>query len=348
MNKINEYIIFIFVETFASILIGISIISFILYYYNYDVIKGLEMLLISGFQNVFNIEYMLGRSTFIILTALAFSIPFLCGLFNIGGEGQMYLGGLVCLVIAFYFQNPLLAIILGGLAGVALALIAVLIRIYRGGSEVIATIMLNWILYFLVIYLVITQLYDRLVPHESVKVPKGIRLGSIDIGFLELNTIFIIAIIFVILIYLFLNYTKIGYEIKVVGYSRKTAEYAGININKVYIYSMSIGGFSAGLSGALNVIGYTYFIDSLLSSMYGLGFIGIGVALMGRNNPIGIIFAGIFFSNLVIGGQNMQTSIGVAKELTDALIGILIIALAFPLAYRMLLRYIKIRKGVHE
>jgi simple sugar transport system permease protein len=82
--------------------------------------------------------------------------------------------------------------------------------------------------------------------------------------------------------------------------------------------------------------------------MYGLGFIGIGVALMGRNNPIGIIFAGIFFSNLVIGGQNMQTSIGVAKELTDALIGILIIALAFPLAYRMLLRYIKIRKGVHE
>jgi len=331
------------IEIIGSIGIGLLAGGIILTLLGYDPFEGLSLLLFGGFGDI---DYLLSRATFIMMTGLAFAIPMLSGFFNIGGEGQMYVGGLVSLLVAVYTGNGILALIVGGLAGALLGLAISALKVYRGVNEVITAIMLNWTFYYILIYLITSKFYDPLAPHESVKVPALARFGVIELGGSRIHIIFFISLALVLLAYYLLFFTKLGYEIRVAGLSPKTARYAGINPNRAILYSMFLGGLFAGFSGALNVLGFTYYIDNLLTCMHGIGFDGIGVALMGRNHPIGIIFSSIFFSMLILGGQTMQIVINAPKELADTLSGIIIIALALPYTYRMLISYIRTRRLV--
>ena len=329
----------IILEIVGSIGAGVAVGSVLLHVLGYNARDALYLLLISGYASP---DYLLSRATFIMMTGLAFAIPLLAGLFNIGGEGQMYLGGLIALLTAITIPNPVVALLAGGLAGAALGLFIAALRVYRGVNEVITAIMLNWTLYYVTIYLITNRFYDPLAPHESIKVPIQARFGVIR----GLHLIFPIAIVLTLLSYYVLYHTRIGYEIRVSGLAPKAARYAGFNPERAMLYSMGLGGLFAGFAGALNVLGFTYYIDTLLTTMFGMGFDGIGVALMGRCHPIGIILSSIFFSSLIIGGQNMQLALNAPKEVADTLSGIIIIALSLPYAYRMILNYVRARRLV--
>ncbi|AEC51232.1 ribose ABC transporter, permease protein [Pyrococcus sp. NA2] len=286
-----------------------------------------------------NINYLLNKSTPLIMTGLAFSIPSIAGVFNIGGESQLYVGAFLGLLVAYYTGNAIIAIIVGSLAGALLGLFIGILRVYRGINEVITAIMVNWIFYYLIAYLIASRFYNPEVSHESVPVPKSARIPSIG----DLSLIFIIAVAVAIAYYYLLYFTDIGYKLRVSGISPASARYAGFDPNKSILVSMFLGGMAAGLGGVLLVLGVTYSIDDTLTAIYGLGFTGIGIGLLGRNHPIGIIFSSLFLSGLLIGGQWVELKTGAPPELADTLIGVIVIALAIPYAYRMLMK--RIREG---
>lgn len=194
--------------------------------------------------------------------------------------------------------------------------------------------MINWTMFYILAYLISAKYHDPKNPHESVPVPSEARIGGI----------FIIAVLIAILYYYLLNFTELGYKLRVSGLSPKSARYAGFNPSKLILSSMLLGGLAAGLGGALLVLGITYAIDDTLSTVYGVGFTGIGIGLLGRNNPIGIIFSGIFMSGLIIGGQWVELKTGAPPELADTLVGVIVITLAVPQLYREIFKRIRREK----
>ncbi len=338
--RYEEYLVIV-IETLASAIIGFSIGALVLYILGFNPAKIYLILFSKGLSNP---DYLLSKSTPIMLTGLAFAIPMLAGVFNIGGEGQLYIGALISLIVVTSTHNSALGILAGMVAGAALGTFKAVLKVYRGVNEVIAAIMLNWVMYFLTLYLLTEKLYNPQIPHESIPVPEDARLGKIPTPIGDIRLIFFIAVIASLVIYYILYYTNIGYMLRVAGLSPKTAKYAGFNPNLAIIYSMALGGAMAGLGGSLLLIGYVYSIDTTMSTLYGLGFMGIGVALLGRNNPIGIIFSAIFFSMLIIGGEMIELLAGAPPELADALTGVIVIALALPYTYRMLISYMRIRR----
>ncbi|MEM3371565.1 MAG: ABC transporter permease [Candidatus Korarchaeum sp.] len=304
-------------------------------------LSGYLMLLVMGYDasRVFTIvlsdalrnpHYLMIRSTPLILTALAFSIPSLTGVFNIGGEGQFYLGALLSLMVSYLLGSSPLALATGCASGGLLGLVIALIRVRRGVNEVVTSIMLNWIIYFLLAYSVTMHLYDPMMPYQSVSVPKAARIGNLDLGPVSVPLIFPIAVLTSIAMYFVIFHSSLGYEMRVVGSSPKSARYAGFNPERVIVISMALGGAMSGLGGSLLILGHTHSIDSTMSGLYGMGFAGIGAGLLGRNNPVGIVLSSMFLSLLIIGGEAAELRAGVPTELADVFIGIIVIVLSIP------------------
>lgn len=325
-------------EILLSALVGFLIATILLYSMGYDPYEVFSVLFRYGYGNI---GYLLGKSVPYIMTAMAFSIPLLAGVFNIGGESQLYIGAFVALIVSYYTVNPVLGLLAGMLAGGGLGLFISILRVYRNINEVIAAIMINWIIYFIMIYLITGIFYDPRIPHQSIQVPRDAWIGEFLSPWGRIKISFIFAVIGALAIYYILYYTNLGYLLRVSGLSPHSARYAGYNPNRAVIYSMLLGGAMAGLGGALLIIGDVHNIDTTMSTLYGLGFTGIGIGLLGRNHPIGIVFAAIFFSGLLIGGQWVELKTGAPPQLTDTIIGVIVIALAIPYAYRMLISMIK-------
>jgi ABC-type uncharacterized transport system permease subunit len=322
------------IEITLSGLIGFLVAGVILYVIGYDPLRVFNIMFSYGYMDL---EYLMGKTTPLIMTGLAFSIPLLAGVFNIGGESQLYLGAITGLLTAYYTGNWLLAIIVGFIAGAAWGGLVAILRVYRGINEVITAIMLNWIAYYTIIYLILKYFSNPIYPQESIEVPVSAKLLAHD-GF-------ILGLVGVALIYYLLYYTDLGYKIRVSGLSPGSAKYAGFSPSKSIIYSMLIGGGMAGYGGALLILSVSYSIDVTMSTLYGIGFTGIGVGLLGRNHPIGIIFSAMFIAGLIIGGQWVELKTGAPPMLSDAITGTIIIALAAPYAYRVITRYLRYLRG---
>ena len=330
--RVNEIYIML-IELLSSILVGFMVGGLILYLLGYNPLKIYNILFT---RSLIDVNYLISKATPLMLTGLAFAIPLMAGLFNIGGESQLYLGALAGIVLAYYTHNPIIALVGGMILGGLNGLLVGLLRVYRGVNEVISTIMLNWIIYFIMLYLLIEILYNPVIPHESIPVPPQARIGEIVIGGESYRLIFFIGILAATSSYYIIYHTDIGYSIRVSGYSPRSAIYAGFNPDRSIIYSMTLAGIYAGLGGSLLVIGYTYVIDVMLSTLFGLGFMGIGVSLVGRNHPIGIIFSSLFFSLLIIGGEMIELYAATPPELADVLTGIIVISLSTPYMYRLI------------
>ncbi len=328
-------------EVFLSAAIGFLAGALALLVLGYDPLKVYEVLFSWGYTDV---GYLLLKSTPLIMTAIAFSIPALAGVFNIGGESQLYVGALLGLLVAYYIHNAPIAIIVAILGGAGLGLFIALLRVYRGINEVITAIMVNWIMYWLLAYLVTGPFNNPKLPQQSVPVPKSAQIPVFSIGGVNIAGSFILAVIGALVIYYIVFYTKTGYVMRVSGLSPASAKYAGFSPEIAILTSMLIGGAAAGFGGALLVLGDVHSIDTTLSAVYGLGFTGIGIGLLGRNNPIGIIFAAIFFSGLLIGGQYVELFLNAPPNLSDFLIGVIVIALSIPYAYRFIISWIKRRR----
>jgi len=328
------------IEEAVSLLVGFAVAVIILLFSGYEPLSVISILFSEGFRNT---EVLMKQSIPVIATGLAFSIPALAGLFNIGGESQLYIGAFTGLVSTYIIYNatgqPVLSsvtgLVSGTLAGGFWGFIIGYLRARRSVNEVVVAIMMNWTTYYLVLYLIVSRFTDPIYSHMSVFVPASSRIPDV-LGFIMIAGV-------AVLTYIVLRYSSLGYSIRVAGLNPKAAVYAGFNLEKIFITAMSISGAIAGLGGALFVLSVIYSIDTTMSAIYGLGFLGIGIGLLGRNNPIGVVLAGLFISGLQFGGQWVELRTGAPPYLTDVVIGIIVIALSATYTYELLVS--KLRRG---
>lgn len=291
------------------------------------------------------------RATPLIFTGLTVAFAFRCGLFNIGGEGQMYIGTFLATWVGFTFTNlPTFILIplciLAAAAGGALwAAVPGILKAKTGVHEVIVTIMMNWIASSLTFFLVlkfkappteamVAAGVKQMIPHtrqiaETARLPRIYHiLKSLNIDFPAYNQVnisFFIAIAAAILVYYILWKTSLGYEIRAVGYNPLAAEYGGISVGKNIIFAMMISGALAGLVATNEIMGFKYRWRQELFT--GLGFNGIAVALLGKNHPLGVVLAAILFGILNYGGAivNIYTAGRIPRELIMVLQAVIVI-----------------------
>ncbi|MGB6370060.1 MAG: ABC transporter permease [Atribacterota bacterium] len=291
------------------------------------------------------------RATPLIFTGLTVAFAFRCGLFNIGGEGQMYIGTFLATWVGFTFTNlpafiliPL-CILTAAAGGALWAAVPGILKAKTGVHEVIVTIMMNWIAASLTFFLVlkfkappteamVAAGVKQMIPHtseiaEAARLPRLYNIFkflNIDFpSYNQVNISFFIAIGVAVLAYYILWKTNLGYEIRAVGYSPLAAEYGGISVAKNIILSMMISGAFAGLVGTNEVMGFKYRWRQELFS--GLGFNGIAVALLGKNHPLGVVLAAILFGILNYGGAivNIFTEGRIPRELIMVLQAVIVI-----------------------
>jgi simple sugar transport system permease protein len=279
----------------------------------------------------YNLTQTLLDTTTLMLTGLAVAFAFRCGMFNIGGQGQYFVGLFVAnwLGVDFAGMNPLahvlLCIVAATLAGAAFAGIAGFLKATVGAHEVITTIMLNWIAIWVGSWLFgdggpLQNSADKTVPisndiADSAKLPvfwgqqllQGLHIGIF------------IAIAALIVFWALLNRTTLGYEVRAVGFNPDAAAYGGINVKKNLIRAMAISGAFAGLAGALDMLGTFYHYGQSDIPFSAVGFLGIAVALLGRNTAVGVGLGALLFGALLFGTTHGLTSTVIKPELAGNL-----------------------------
>ncbi|NOZ30655.1 MAG: ABC transporter permease [Crenarchaeota archaeon] len=318
----------------AAFAVGLLAVVIVSLYFNAPIGGMLETLLLSWTKLP---DMVVEYTAVLALTAAAFSIPLYAGLFNIGAEGSLYAGALVSLWVAIKTSSLPLAIISGVAAGSAVTLLAGVLRVYLRVNEVLSTIMLNWIVYWILLYVVVIYLSDPVTPQRTLQVPVGARIPRVN----DIPMTIIISAVVMILLFVFIRMTRYGILLRFSGANEEACKERGVNTAYYKILSMFLAGALAGLAGAIHILGYSYSIDVLGGTVRNYGFNGIGVALMGRNDPIGILVASFVFSTLLAGSQLVEPLYNVPKEGADLAIGIIIIALAAPEAFKILYRRIK-------
>ena len=279
----------------------------------------------------------------LVLAGLGIGLAFRAGLFNIGAEGQMVVGGLATAIASFaitglpiWVHLPLVLVV--GLAfGALYAAIAGALKAATGAHEVISTIMLNLISFRLLDYMLrqpFIQKEGRSDPIskavlESAELPR--ILGFLDAN-LRLHAGIFIMLAAVLLVYWLLFRTKLGFALRISGENPGAARYAGIRAGLTIVLAMAIAGALAGLAGATQVSGVLGRATPGFSA--GIGFDAIAVALLGRSHPVGILLAGLLFGALEAGGRQMQVDAGVSIDLIGIIQALIIIFVAAPLLVR--------------
>jgi general nucleoside transport system permease protein len=306
-----------------------------------DPAEVLSVLVNGAFGSQRGISYTLYYATTFIFTGLAVAVAFHGGLFNIGGEGQAVLGGLGTGLVALWLSNSLpawamlpLMLVSGALFGAAWAAVPAYLQAYRGSHVVITTIMFNFIASSLLVYLLVNVLrpagsmaVETAAFAASAKLPSmqdALAAFGIEWDASPLNTSLILALLASLAVYLFLWRTRAGYRLRAVGSSQSAAEYAGINVRHQIVIAMAISGALAGMVGMNEIAGVNGKL--LLEFVSGAGFTGIAVALMGRNHPVGIIFASVLFGALFQGGAEVAFEVpGFSREMVVMLQGFIVL-----------------------
>ena len=282
-------------------------------------VQAMKLMVSGAFGSQEAIGYTLYYATNFIFTGLAVAVAYHAGLFNIGCEGQAYIGGLgtglVCLWLghlSFWIVLPA-AILAGALFGAAWAFLPAWLQARRGSHIVITTIMFNFIAAALMTYLLVNVLIKpgQQSPEtrefaEHAWMPSANELlGKLGVEFAvsPLNLSFGLALIAAALVWVYVWRTRWGYELRVVGQNPAAAVYAGISPARITVVSMLISGALAGGLGLNELMGSQHRI--LIDFPSGAGFVGIAVALMGRNHPVGIVLAAILFGALYQGGSQL-------------------------------------------
>ncbi len=272
-----------------------------------------------GYQE--GVGYTMYYATNFIFTGLAVAVAFSAGLFNIGGEGQAYIGGLGVGLACLAFDQSLpfwailpITMVASMVFGALWALIPAYLQAYRGSHIVITTIMFNFIASALMVYLMVNvlKLDGQMAPvsriFESAAVlPMFHEMAAwagIEFSESPMNLSFFIALGCCVLVWLLLWRTRWGFAIRAMGASPSAAEYGGINHKKLTIIVMLISGALSGMLGLNEVQGFSQQLK--LDFVAGYGFTGIAVCLIGRNHPIGIILASILFGVLYQGGAELS------------------------------------------
>jgi general nucleoside transport system permease protein len=261
----------------------------------------------------YNLTQTLLTTTPLILTGLAVAFAFRCGLFNIGGQGQYLVGAIVGVYVGSRFTDMahlphvVFGIVAAALAGALWGAIAGFLKATVGAHEVITTIMLNWIAYWGGSYLFgrdgpLQNHLDKSIP-ISDDIADGAKLSAIwgNPALQALHAGIFIAIAALFVFYFVLNRTTLGYEVRAVGFNPEAARYGGISVARNFIVAMAISGAFAGLAGGLDILGWQFRLGVLDVQVSNIGFIGIAVALLGRNTAVGVGLGALLFGALLTG-----------------------------------------------
>ncbi|GAB4564168.1 MAG: ABC transporter permease [Haliangiales bacterium] len=292
-----------------------------------------KLLIVRTWGDPYGLGQVIFKSTPLIFTGLSVALAFRVGLFNIGGEGQMICGSFAAAVCGAVLPTGTpwlvaipLCLIAAMAAGGALGAIPGVLRAHFGAHEVINTIMLNFIAAAVVLWLGNEFFFLHATTHTS-EIIAGAQLspfGPVADSGSAANSSFYMALLAALLVHLFLQKTRTGFEWRAVGLNPRAAENGGITVSRAIIGGMSVAGALAGLVGANYVLGYKLYFEEGIGR--GVGFMGIAVALLGRNHPLGIIAAALLFGTLSQGG--MAVSELVPRELVDILQAVIILTVA--------------------
>jgi simple sugar transport system permease protein len=363
MNKIPKWadvvlipLISLFLAFFASGLVVLAI--------GENPLHAIWVILKGSLGTTSNIGYTLYYATNYMFTGLAVAVAFHARMFNIGGEGQAAIGGVGVAVVLLAFDWPHwtvalpFAILGGGLFGAMWAAIPAYLQAKRDSHIVITTIMFNYIAAAMMGFLLNGILKNPATQAaETVGFPDGAKLPTLHdmlaplgIGFSKnapANVSLILALVCAFLVWFLLWQTRLGYAIRSFGHSPKAAQYAGISAVKITIIAMMISGALAGMLAINAVMGHQ---ERLIKEFVeGAGFVGIAVALMGRNHPIGIIIAALLFGMLAQGGFELLWDIpNISKEVVLVIQGMIILftgALDYLVRKPVEQMFIRARKG---
>lgn len=303
-----------------------------------------RLLLEGTWGNAYGIGQVLYKATTLTFTGLAVALGLRAGLFNVGAESQLAAGGFLAALtgLALPAATPIALAVLVGIAAAALGGAAVgavpgVMKARFGAHEVIVTIMLNFIVLALLNYLIVAKL----------RVPETLHTAPIQAGALPrlsawlpalrgsaANATLLLALLVAAWVAFYLFRTRGGFDLRAVGLQPEAAENAGISVGGVWIRALTLSGALAGLGGVNYVLGYKQYYEEGFAG--GAGFLGIAVALVGRNHPLGVVLAALLFATLSQGGLAIHAL--VPKQMVEVLqaVVILAVALAVPEVHRIL------------
>ena len=331
LQKKKSYLISLFLSIFAALMIGAALMIVT----GYNPIEGYAAMLKGAFGSSRVFGNTMAKMLTLCLTGLAMAVGSQAGMFNVGGEGQLFLGGLAATMTAVYLQgvSPFIAVplafISAALAGGIYAWIPAMLKVKLNVSEVITTIMLNSVAIYLCTYLTNSsgplRTHDRGVMAGTDAVPKDFMFEQV-IARSNLSTAIIYSAVIAFLCWYVMKKTSVGLEMKVTGENQRFAFFSGLSKDKIMIGAMVASGVICGLVGMFEVFGYQQrFLPSISNEFY---FDGMLVAMIMNYSPLGIILMSFFFAVIDIGANAMELSIGISGELSEIIFSIIIFLMA--------------------
>jgi len=313
----------------AGGLIGLGIGALLILLAGANPFEAYAVLLGGAFGGPRQIQETILKAAPLLIMGLGLSVAFRARVWNIGGEGQYYIGALIGGAIALTFPGwprPLLiaAMLAGGVAGGLLwALLAGLMKVRRGVSEIISTLMLNYIAILFVQYMARGPLQEPggYLP-ESAQFVAAARLPAFFGTRIHLGVV--IALLLIPLVYALVWSTPLGFRLRAVGERASVARYAGIRVEKMIVFALAFSGALGGLAGIIEVSTLHTRLKGEISGGY--GFSGILVALLGRMHPLGVAVAALFFAALTIGAQTMHVVYGLSDALANAIQAVVVLS----------------------
>ena len=305
------------------------------------------------FVSITPITETLLRATPLILAGLAVALGFRAGLFNIGAEGQIYIGALFATAVGInfgdmpFFLHMPLAVLAGFVGGAVWGFIPGILKARTGAHEVITTIMLNYVSYLVVDLALHQPFFQR--PDRSDPVSKFIEKSAVlppIFADQRLHWGIFVALLAAVAVWWLLFRSTKGFEFRAVGLNPSAARYAGMNISRTIVLTMMISGGLAGLAGASEILGTNLRLTPGFSPHW--GFDAIAIALLGASRPLGVVVAAILFGALRAGATPMQAATGIPVDLVTVIQGLIILFIAAPALVREIYRVRTPKTTGHE
>jgi ABC-type uncharacterized transport system permease subunit len=324
-----------------AVLAAMAICSLLIVWSGSSVAEAYALLFKGALGSRFAISETLARTTVLILTGLAAAVAFRAKLWNIGGEGQLYMGACAATMLGTgllewppYLLIPTL-FLAGALAGGLLLLAPTLLKTYLRVDEVVTTLLLNFIILLLVNYLVFGPWKDPMAmgwPQAAPIIDQGLLPMLLDKT--RLHAGFLVALASAFCVWLLMRFTVWGYEIRAVGANQEASRFAGIPVNRTIIRTALISGGLAGMAGVCELIGLKGYLTLDLSP--GFGYTGIVVAMLAGLHPLGVVLSAFFVAVVFNGADSMSRALSVSNYIAEVITAV---SLLTVLVSMLLTRY---------
>ena len=313
----------------GAVLFTLLVSALLVWWAGAGVAQTYGLLLKGGFGSVFALSETFTRAIPLMLTGLAAAVAFKARLFNIGGEGQLYVGALAAVAVGglhggtgFDLPVPLLFVLMllaAALAGALLLLGPALLKARMGVDEVVTTLLLN----FVVLLLVSLMLDGPMKDPTAMGWPQSVALmGELELSKLveqtRVHSGLLIGATLAVSVWVLMKYTVLGFDIRAVGANARAAAFAGVPITRTVVLVAMLSGALAGLAGAIEVAGRTSYLTLDMSPGY--GYSGIVIAMLAGLHPLGVVAASVFVAGVLVGADSMSRAIGVPTYIADVIV----------------------------